>query len=233
MKKAMLLLTVLLVMIAWYPLLVISGWAQEFTVTLRFPLVTCVVLTLMFALVGMCLLRGEHKKTNLVTSVLSSLLVPFSIVNISVWVWENRSFWILVLTSVWVVFAVLVMYTYGNHSFFQGVVMGGSAVVLLAVLLLSMFFLFFSFGRVTVVRTVPSPEGTYYAELIDDDQGALGGNTLVKVYDTRKRLDLHFLSVYKNPQQVYWGRWGEFEDMKLEWESEQVLLINGRSYEVE
>ena len=37
----------------------------------------------------------------------------------------------------------------------------------------------------------------------------------------------------KEPQVVYHGDWGKFETMRLEWESEQVLKINGRPYEVD
>ena len=79
-----------------------------------------------------------------------------------------------------------------------------------------------------MVQTLPSPNGTYYAEVIDSDQGALGGDTLVEVYDTRKQLDLFLITVQKNPQLVYFGDWGDFKTMTLQWESEQVLLINGK-----
>ena len=40
---------------------------------------------------------------------------------------------------------------------------------------------FKDFGKKTVVQTIPSPSGKYYAQVIDDDQGALGGNTIVEV----------------------------------------------------
>ena len=57
MKKTILLLSVLLAMIVWYPLLVISGWFQGFVVTVRYPLATCCVLTLAFAAVSLYLLH--------------------------------------------------------------------------------------------------------------------------------------------------------------------------------
>ena len=40
---------------------------------------------------------------------------------------------------------------------------------------------FKDFSKKTVVQTIPSPSGKYYAQVIDDDQGALGGNTIVEV----------------------------------------------------
>lgn len=91
----------------------------------------------------------------------------------------------------------------------------------------------FSFGRVTVVQTLYSPEGTHYAQLIDSDQGALGGDTIVYVYKTSAKLDLFFLKISKAPQTVYFGDWGEFKTMKLEWESEQILRINGHPHKIQ
>ena len=98
--------------------------------------------------------------------------------------------------------------------------------------ILSLFSLF-PIGRNSVVQSLPSPGGTYCAQVIDSDQGALGGDTIVEVYEPQKRVNLLLIELRKDPQLVYLGNWGEFENMNLRWESEQVLLINGRSYEVE
>ena len=37
----------------------------------------------------------------------------------------------------------------------------------------------------TVVKTVKSPDCSYYAEVIDNDQGALGGATYVNIYENK------------------------------------------------
>ena len=84
-------------------------------------------------------------------------------------------------------------------------------------------------GESAVVSAVPSPDGRHYAELIDDDQGALGGNTLVDVY-RRGALDLGFVRFCSVPKRVYHGDWGEFENMRLEWKDNETLLINGKEY---
>ena len=229
----MLLLTVLLVMIAWYPLLVITGWVREFTVTVKYPLITFSVLTLLFSSGSLHLLLNKGKMVNMVTSILSALLVPVSLAWLLASVWENRSFLIFLLALVWVTLSFALMFTYGNEVHLKGVVAGLSLLVLVLLVLFLGFLLVFTIGQNTVVQTLPSPGGTYYAEVIDSDQGALGGDTLVEVYDTRKKIDLFFLRVQKNPQLVYLGDWGEFMNMKLVWESEQVLRINGKSYEIE
>ena len=233
MKKTILLLSVLLVMLICYPVLVISGWAKGFSVTVKYPVLTFVILTLLFAALSLYLLLTKEKTVNMATSVLSGLLVPMSTVWLLTSVWENRSFLILLLAVVWIGFSYALMFVYGKESFLKGVVTGLTSLALAILLLVLGFISLFSFGRITVIQTLYSPQGTYYAELIDDDQGALGGNTLVEVYDTRKKVDLGFLTVQKKPQQVFIGRWGLFETMKLEWESEQILRINGKRYEVE
>lgn len=84
-------------------------------------------------------------------------------------------------------------------------------------------------GQDTVVRTVESPNGAYYAELIDSDQGALGGDTLVRVCETGG-FDALVFRVEKKPQLVYRGDWGEFEDMELFWRSDECIVINGKAY---
>ena len=88
-------------------------------------------------------------------------------------------------------------------------------------------------GYTEVVDTVYSPNGRYRAELLDINEGALGGDTVVLVYDERGLLDLGFCTLQKEPNIAYMGPWGEFKDMDLAWESDTVLLIDGRAYDIE
>ena len=91
---------------------------------------------------------------------------------------------------------------------------------------LSPFLLLFgSIGRDTVVQTVDSPNGDYRAEVIDSNQGALGGDTLVDVYNN-KEMNLLVLRIRKKPQRVYQGEWGEFNDMELQWKNEHCLIVS-------
>ena len=84
-------------------------------------------------------------------------------------------------------------------------------------------------GENTVVKAVDSPSGAYYARVVDADQGALGGNTLVYVYDSRK-LDAGLFDITKRPTRVYLGEWGAFKNMDIYWESDECLIINSRRY---
>jgi len=83
-----------------------------------------------------------------------------------------------------------------------------------------------SVGQNTVVKTVDSPNGTYYAQVIDSDQGALGRDTLVDVYE-HKKLNAILFTIQKKPQRVYTGDWRDYENMQIYWRNDYCLVING------
>ena len=108
-----------------------------------------------------------------------------------------------------------------------------SALLLLFLLLAYLAASFFNgFGRDTVVKSLPSPQQTYVAEVIDSDQGALGGNTIVEVQNQSKTVDLYFGKFSKPPVRVYFGAFGEFENMQIQWGDEHTLIIEGKEYDV-
>lgn len=86
-------------------------------------------------------------------------------------------------------------------------------------------------GEETVVKTLPSPEGTYYAEVVDSDQGAMGGATYVQVY--HPPVFSCFLFKVENPPAVaYEGRWGAYKHMEIHWVDDSNLMINGELYPI-
>ena len=92
-----------------------------------------------------------------------------------------------------------------------------------------------AFGNIginTVIDRIHSPDETYYAEIVDSDQGALGGDTIVYVYKSRK-LNLFVMTISKTPKRVYLGEWKEYETMQIEWKSESCLLIDSEEYSIE
>jgi hypothetical protein len=105
-----------------------------------------------------------------------------------------------------------------------------SAVLIIMVSIL--FVGFGNFGQNTVVDRIHSPEKTFYAEIIDSDQGALGGSTVVEVYKN-SRLNLLVLTISKTPKRVYMGEWREYESMQAEWKNENCLLINSEEFNIE
>ena len=92
--------------------------------------------------------------------------------------------------------------------------------------------IFGDIGQNTVVQTVESPNGKYYAQVIDSDQGALGGDTFVDVYE-RGKINAILFQIENEPQRIYSGDWGEFKNMQIHWKDDNCLVINSVEYEIE
>ena len=90
--------------------------------------------------------------------------------------------------------------------------------------------LFASIGSEETVKTLPSPDNTYVAEVIAWNQGALGGDTLVEVRRTAA-LDL-LLWRFDRPRRVLTSYWGAWETMDIRWEDDDHLHINRYVYNV-
>lgn len=79
----------------------------------------------------------------------------------------------------------------------------------------------------TVVQTLDSPNGTYFAQVIDSDQGAMGGATKVVVYENKQ-----FMGKHKKIGQVYTGKYGAYATMEIHWKDDACLVINGVEYPI-
>lgn len=90
---------------------------------------------------------------------------------------------------------------------------------------------FGNFSSSAVVRAEYSPDNRYIAEVIVNDQGALGGATLVTVREN-KEWRLPTLTIRKKASRLYEGRYGEFENMMLSWQSNDTLRIQDQVYTV-
>jgi hypothetical protein len=102
------------------------------------------------------------------------------------------------------------------------------ALILVPMICFSVFMVVFfgSIGEDTVIQTLPSPDGNRYAEVIDCDHGALGGDTVVRVYKSN--------TLFKGRGEiVYEGEWREYEDMEIYWKDDDTLVINYVEYAIE
>lgn len=116
-----------------------------------------------------------------------------------------------------------------KHSALTALVPVGLGILFLICFAITAFF--GNFSSSTVVRAEYSPDNRYIAEVIDSDQGALGGATLVTVREN-KELRLPTLAIQKKASCLYTGRYGEFEDMILSWQTNDTLRIRDRVYTV-
>ena len=92
-----------------------------------------------------------------------------------------------------------------------------------------------NFGENRVVQSIPSPDGSSWAEVINDDQGALGGNTLVKICGNQVPdiYDGVFFCLQEwDADILYVGKYWEYETIEVVWKNDHCLIINGQEYEV-
>ncbi|MBQ6898096.1 MAG: hypothetical protein IJN70_03875 [Clostridia bacterium] len=159
-------------------------------------------------------------------------LTPLSFINAVIYIFESGQ--ILVAACVLVSFVCMSLLMIRSVKGKAGKI---AASVLCA--LMTAFILYFSFimltfgiiGKNTVVRTVDSPDGSFYAQVIDSDQGALGGATVVKVYEKRE-IDAFIFKLEDKPQRVYVGKWTEADNIKIHWKDENFLVVNSVEYEI-
>lgn len=153
----------------------------------------------------------------------------------------NAVFYISRCSGIWVISSVLISVgcccylatKHGKPFVIRTVTLILSALMILPICYLGFFvFLFRNIAQNTVSQTVESPSGKYYAQVIINDQGALGGNTLVNVHETCK-FDAIAFRIEKKPQRMYCGDWSEFNNMQIYWKDDECLVINSVEYDIE
>ena len=87
-------------------------------------------------------------------------------------------------------------------------------------------------GANTVVESILSPDGERWVEVIDNDQGALGGATVITVCED-KGIDVFVFKIEKASETIYVGEWREYEDLNIRWKDNDTVLINSSEYEID
>ena len=226
------LMCILLVMTLLVPAGTVIAGAFGYTFTVFNISVYAIIIAVLSAcLLILCIVNKEP--VNDFSVCLAFILPPLSLINTTFCVLHYPSAAVAAGTIISAVLCGIV----------AGMIIKSSALrivlIVLSTLLVGMvgaacFFslVFGNFGAKTVVKTVESPSGKYYAELIDDDQGALGGATRVWVYE-KGGINCAIFKMVKSPQEVYCGKWGEFEDMEIHWKDDDYLVINSKEYELD
>lgn len=162
-------------------------------------------------------------------AVLHALIAPVSIISLLFISLKQDSPWPVGLMLLCVITSFYLSLRFGRP---KGLKIGAGIVgglMLLPVLFLCFFFIVMNdFGSYRVVETHYSPDGKYYAQVIDSDQGALGGDTVVEVYKSGE-INLGLFKIVKGPRQVYFGQWREYEHMLIYWREDNSLVVQGRT----
>ena len=105
-----------------------------------------------------------------------------------------------------------------------------SILTVLSFLILLVFLFFGNFSVDKIVNSENSPNSKYFVEIIEKDQGALGGNTYVRVWMQSKNINVFVGTIKKVPKYIYRGRYGELYSATLRWETDEILYMDNIKY---
>lgn len=219
----------LLILLMLYPL----GVALSSTMGYTFELFNDIAYASMIAVVAVYAVVLSVKAEKDSYSKVFTVVAPISLITAVFFLLDVMSPWIVIIMAICVGCCIYLTWISVKPKLLKVISLLLAALLISPVGFLGFIALVFGgIGRDTVVQTVQSPKGTYYSELIDSDQGALGGDTLVDVHYS-KRINALLFQIEKKPQRVYHGEWGEFEDMEIYWKDDHCLVINSVEYIVD
>jgi len=170
--------------------------------------------------------KNEEMKENFV-----SFLIPVSFINL-IFCFIDRGLSISTgITLFSFVLCIALGFDFGNlmASVILSGISGVIAIPIGGILLLSSFFS--GFSENTIVKTLESPNSIYRAEVINSDQGALGGSTFVDVYKNES-FDFLLFEISKKPVRIYSGDFAEGETMSIYWKDDNHLVIKSFVYPI-
>jgi len=97
---------------------------------------------------------------------------------------------------------------------------------------LSVGFFMVDFGYSEVVREIVSPDEKHIIEVVNIDQGALGGDTAVYVVKN-PTLFVPFGHLFTLENLIYRGEWNTWDDLKIEWIDRNTAIVNGVEHRIE
>ncbi len=227
MKKASTILCfILFLLVILLPLGVGLGACFGYTFALANDLAFA-AMTAVAAVAAAVLLGKKHTCIeNKTASVLLALAAPFSLINTVFYLLKAPGVFVVVCMLVCICGCCYLAVRYAKPKLLKIISLSLSALMLVPIgFLVFISLIFGNFGQNTVVQSVSSPNGAYYAEVVDSDQGALGGDTLVDVY-TNSGINALIFKIAKKPQRVYCGDWGDYKTMDIYWKDDHCLVIN-------
>ena len=232
-KVKYILMWLLFILTILYPsgVLITAGFGYDF------ELISISAFAIIIAVlsVGLVVFNCVYKNTleNKALHILFAIISPLSLINAVFYIFECPNIWVIVSLLISSGCCFYLTIKYGKPLAFKIITLILSALMILPIGFISLVFLIFgNIGQNTVVQTIESPGGKYYAQVIDSDQGALGGDTLVDVYE-KSGINAIIFKIEKKPQRVYSGDWGEYENLEIHWKDDECLIINSTEYKIQ
>lgn len=234
MKKILSVLScILLALIAFSPLGSLICQILGYKFTLVNPSVFAIAIFVVTAItVLMSILSREILENKIICGIVTAL-APCSLI--------NSGFYVRSCGALWIIASVLIFVGCCYLTIRHGKPMNlrtGTMVLTAGLLLPMVFFCFILFvaGKTqnyTILDTVDSPKGAYYAQIVENDQGEKGGSKMVRIYPDKDMKTPVFVIQKKHIiiyEEFYNAGEADKVTVKVQWKDDNHLLINGKSY---
>ena len=198
---------------------------SQFSLRIENGLLYAGITTAVYDLAGLLLLFSKDRRIGKAQAALLAVTLLLNQVNIFFFLLYAENMLAKLLLASWFVMTVVLVAFYVKSLGLKVAFYVLSGVMVLPI---CFFILWSNFGEETVLARELSPDRTYCAEVIDDGQVALGGSTILKVYQYDESFSIGSFEFRKNKRTIYYGRWGEYES--LYWIDNDHLSMNDVTY---
>ena len=226
MKKKLILVLAVLTAVFWFvPVLRVYGFLAGKTVTFKAEAAYMIILTAASGLIAAWSWMNRVVGKKYVTWATAMLVAA----GINVFLFKDML--LLAALCAVAVLAMLICYLGQNNL---RIITGVAMAMFLGVA----FFLAFVSDKISSgisneeKQSITSPDGRFTARVVVNDQGAMGGATLVYVKDNSSYKNFGLWEWENKQIKLYHGKWDQHDSITLEWVGETSLAIDGTVYEL-
>lgn len=229
-KTKAILLGALIAIHAFLPVCAVAGLSAGYLFSMKSYAAVSVITAIMSVGVTAVLFIRKNCGLGKTGGVLAALVLPITVINAFLTALKADSDLVTVMMLLCAVCSAVVTIGFSKPTVLKIVTSALSGLSLFPLGFMALLVLFAgNFTAETVKSTLYSPDGRYRAEIVESDQGALGGNTVVRVQDMDE-LDLWFCRFYKDARRVYTG--DMLENSDISWADENTLLVNDEEIDI-
>ena len=225
MKRNNLFVWILFIESLIFPAIILLTKRLNFSLKIENGLIFAVITTAVYAGIGILLIINKDKGVGKVQAVLFAVTLLLNQINALFFLFTAENMLSKFLIASWLIMTVILVAVFVKSIDLKITFYVLSGILVMPICLL---ILLSNFGVNTVLAREISPDNTYCAEVIDSDQGALGGATILNVYKYDESFSIGSFDFRKDEKNIYSGRWGEYQS--IHWNDDDHLTMNDTTY---
>lgn len=227
MRRNNLFVLFLLILTLLFPSICFLAKLLHYSFTVNNGIVYAIVSSVLYCGIGILLICRKERRIGKISSVFLSVSLLLNQINTLMFIFRADNQAAMLLMALWFVMTAILVAVYVKNTALTATFYTLSGILVLPIFL---FIMLSDFRARTVIAREASPDMRYCAEVIDDDQGALGGATILVVYRLDGSFSIGSFEFRKSQTELRSGPWGEFES--LSWQDSEHLSMNGTIYEI-